>query len=101
MIKCTIDRYKEIGKLFYILMNFLFCSKDVQDLSYVGPVVAADQLIKYLKDFGYNNDVSILDLGCGTGLVGEQLYKHGYKNIDGLDCCQELLKVAETKSVYR
>ena len=70
-------------------------------MSYIGPVVAADQLMKYLQDFGYNNDVRILDLGCGTGLVGEHLYKHGYKNIDGLDCCQELLNIAERKSVYR
>ncbi|XP_028408876.1 methyltransferase-like protein 27 [Dendronephthya gigantea] len=75
--------------------------KDVHDLAYIGPVVAANQLMKHLKDFGYNNDVTILDLGCGTGLVGEQLHKNGYKNIDGLDCCQEILKEAKAKSIYK
>ena len=75
--------------------------KDVHDLAYLGPAVAADQLSKKLKEFGYKSDVSILDLGCGTGLVGEQLHSHGYQNIHGLDLSQELLNVAQEKGIYR
>lgn len=71
------------------------------DLAYIGPAVAADQLTRKLKEFGHKNDVSILDLGCGTGLVGEELYKRGYKNIDGLDLCAKFMKVAEAKGIYR
>lgn len=70
-------------------------------MEYTGPLVAAKQLDEKLKELNLNNDVRILDLGCGTGLVGEQLYNMGYKNIDGIDFSDELLKVAESKKVYR
>ena len=73
----------------------------MQDLAYIGPAVAAEQLSQKLKDFGYKNDASILDLGCGTGLVGEHLHRHGYTNIDGLDLSPELLQVAQAKGIYR
>ena len=47
----------------------------MHDLAYIGPAVAAEQLTDKLKEFGYKDDVSILDLGCGTaGLAGEQLH---------------------------
>ena len=52
------------------------------------------------KEFGYSNDVGILDLGCGTGLVGEELHKRGYKNIDGVDLTPEMLEHARAKGVY-
>ncbi len=42
----------------------------------------------------------ILDAGCGTGLVGEQLIKHGYTNIEALDYSAEMLKEAEVKNIY-
>ena len=45
------------------------------------------------------SDVSSLDLGCGTGLAGEQLHKLGYKNVDGLDLSQELLEVAQANTL--
>jgi predicted TPR repeat methyltransferase len=79
----------------------VFLLQDVHDLAYIGPVVAAEQLSKKLTEFGYKNDVSILDLGCGTGLVGEQLHNLGYQNIHGLDLSQELLNVAHEKGIYR
>ena len=41
-----------------------------------------------------------MDLGCGTGLVGEELQKHGYKNIDGIDLTPELLELAKAKGIY-
>ncbi len=53
-----------------------------------------------LKEFGYTNDTRILDLGCGTGLVGQELHKRGYKNIDGVDLTPELLEFAKEKGVY-
>ena len=33
----------------------------------------------------------MLDLGCGDGLVGEGLRKHGYTNIAGVDFSQPML----------
>jgi predicted TPR repeat methyltransferase len=57
-------------------------------------------LVQKLKEFGYTNDARILDLGCGTGLVGEELKKHGYKTIDGVDLTPELLESAKAKGIY-
>jgi len=38
-----------------------------------------------------NKDALILDAGCGTGLVGLELKKFGYKNFHGADLSQKLL----------
>ena len=62
---------------------------------------ATDQLSKYLDELGHSKDVSILDFGCGTGVVGQELFKRGYKIIDGLDCCEEMLEMAKGKGVYK
>ena len=73
----------------------------IDDLSYTGPAIGAAKLNEKLKELGHNNNVSIVDLGCGTGLVGEQLYNLGYKNIDGMDLSENMLKDAEEKGIYR
>lgn len=31
------------------------------------------------------SEVEVLDMGCGTGLVGRNLNAHGFKNIVGID----------------
>ncbi|XP_028396618.1 methyltransferase-like protein 27 [Dendronephthya gigantea] len=71
------------------------------DLGYVAPRLAAEKLSENLKKKGHSNNVNIIDVGCGTGLVCEELHKLGYKNIDGVDFSPELLKLAEGKGVYR
>ena len=43
----------------------------------------------------------VLDVGAGTGLVGEQLHTLGVEQIDGLDLSAEMLRVAATKGHYR
>ena len=45
--------------------------------------------------------INTLDFGCGSGLVANHLIKFGFKNVDGLDCNQELLGVAKRKNVMR
>ncbi|XP_028409600.1 methyltransferase-like protein 27 [Dendronephthya gigantea] len=72
----------------------------VEDHNYKGPAVAAELFAQKLKEFGYSNDAHIVDLGCGTGLVGEQLWKHGYKNIDGVDLTPKFLELAKAKGIY-
>ncbi len=44
-----------------------------------------------------------LDVGCGTGLVGEAIIRRQKKNlyIDGCDISEEMLKLAEQKGIYR
>jgi 2-polyprenyl-3-methyl-5-hydroxy-6-metoxy-1,4-benzoquinol methylase len=40
-------------------------------------------------------DIDVLDMGCGTGLVGQYLHEDGFKNIVGLDASPGMLKEAE------
>lgn len=42
---------------------------------------------------------SILDLGCGTGLVGEEVHKF-CKHLEGVDLSNAMLQFAEKKAVY-
>lgn len=67
-------------------------------LQYKGPKVVADALVKYLPD---NKDVRVLDVAAGSGLVGEELKVHGFKDIDGLDGSEGMLNLARQKRVYR
>lgn len=64
---------------------------------YVAHIASADALDKVLTD----KNASILDAGCGTGLVGEELARKGYTALDALDYSQEMLDEAERKKVYR
>jgi predicted TPR repeat methyltransferase len=40
-------------------------------------------------------DVDVLDMGCGTGLVGGYLYEDGFRSIVGLDASKGMLKETE------
>ena len=51
---------------------------------------------RYVKDKTKN----IIDVGCGTGLVGLQLKKLGYKNFDGIDISKEMIDIAISRG-YR
>ncbi len=46
-------------------------------------------------------DGPVLDVGCGTGLLGAGLAARGGWAIDGLDISAEMLAVARRKGVYR
>jgi len=47
-----------------------------------------------------NTDAPILDVGAGTGLVGEFLYRTGNKKIIGIDISSEMLEQAKLKGCY-
>ena len=61
--------------------------QDMIDWNYTGPKETVDTFLKYAKD----KNIKILDAGCGTGLVGIELKKHNYLNIDGMDLSKKLL----------
>ena len=46
-------------------------------------------------------DARIMDFGCGTGLMGIELKKAGYKNIYGLDGSPQMLEIADGKNCYK
>ena len=71
---------------------------DVINLAgYVGHLITSDLLLNYLR----NTESIVLDAGCGTGLVGEILYKNNFRNIDGVDFSQEMLDIANQKKIYQ
>ena len=61
--------------------------QDMIDWDYTGPKETVATFTKYAK----NKNIKILDAGCGTGLVGIELKKHNYLNIDGMDLSKKLL----------
>ena len=67
-----------------------------QDYGYIAPQIAADMLAAHCPD----RDTRILDLGCGTGLVGKSLAAHGFHRIDGLDISPKMLEEARAKGIY-
>jgi len=42
----------------------------------------------------------LLDVGCGTGLVGDYLHRHGFTDITGLDFCEGMLAQARQRNIY-
>jgi len=85
----SIEYYKDFSKIYDDIY--------VEGMSYVYHKYVAKELFKYFKGEG-----SICDIGCGTGLIGEELLKLNPKLvIDGVDISPDMLVVANTKSVYR
>ena len=63
-------------------------NKDMSSWKYSGPEETCMILSKYQN----NKKIKIYDAGCGSGLVGIELNKHGFNYIDGADISGELLK---------
>ncbi|WP_162906783.1 class I SAM-dependent DNA methyltransferase [Algihabitans albus] len=64
---------------------------------YVAPQATAHALAELMPD----RSAPILDVGCGTGLVGQALADSGCSCIDGIDISAEMLAEAGKKGVYR
>ncbi len=46
-------------------------------------------------------DLTIVDGGCGTGLVGVELARAGYTTVDGVDLSPAMVDAARARGVYR
>ena len=69
----------------------------IEELSYCVPQQIERQIKKVL--FDNKATQTVLDLGCGTGLVGETLVGL-VSSIDGVDLSPKMLEVARTKRIY-
>ena len=69
----------------------------LDDFGYISPQIAAQTLAERSRQ----RDVDIVDYGCGTGLVGEELVKQGFATIDGVDISAGMLGQAREKGDYR
>ena len=71
-------------------------NKDMVDWNYTAP----QETVLILKKYAFNKNYNILDAGCGTGLVGIELKKYGYSNIEGVDFSQSMLDLVP-QDVYK
>lgn len=69
----------------------------IGEMGYQAPSAAGKLLHKHL---GTKNP-RILDAGCGTGLVGQELRHLGYRDVVGLDYSADMLEHAKQKGVYQ
>jgi len=91
-----ITKSKELLKYYQDWTKKNKYNQDMVDLNYVAPKESVSLLKKYIS----NNKCKILDAGCGTGLVGIELKKNGYSNIDGVDFSQNMLDQIP-KGIYK
>lgn len=67
---------------------------------FTGARLVADGVARTLKHTP-QSQAQILDTGCGSGAVGIELQKLGFKTIDGLDLSEGMLGVARKTGAYR
>ncbi len=67
------------------------------DNDYIQPRRSAEMLSRFLPVRG----AAILDIGCGTGLVGAVLAETGYRTLDGCDLTPGMLEKARERGIYR
>lgn len=69
----------------------------VQRLQYRLPERMIEQLLPFLADGAIN----IIDLGCGTGLLGKALSPHAHiATLTGIDLSEQMLKQAQKSGCY-
>ncbi len=76
--------------------------QDVSNEAYIGPNFIAAYLDLLSGDATGRRDysMSILDAGCGTGLVGVALKRLGYIHVDGFDLSHKMVDIASETGCY-
>jgi 2-polyprenyl-3-methyl-5-hydroxy-6-metoxy-1,4-benzoquinol methylase len=79
--------------------------RDVSNEQYRGPNYIVELLTQLPDKSALNVDpgnenLAILDAGCGTGLVGVALNRKGFQNVDGFDLSPEMVTIAEKTDSY-
>ena len=70
-------------------------NQDMIDWAYSGP----DEVVNAFAKHAENKNISILDAGCGSGLVGKKLSQTGFSMLDGADISAGLMKTIP-KGIY-
>ena len=70
------------------------------DESFVAPMgyVYHEHVVAAFLDAGGSAGGAVLDVGCGTGVVGVALGDMGERTVDGVDISPEMIAVARTKT---
>ena len=73
----------------------------VSELEYTGPQELVSLLSSMILNFN-EKSIDILDFGCGTGLVGEEIKRQNLNiNLDGVDISPLMLAKAKEKDCYQ
>lgn len=71
--------------------------EDVTGFGYTYPALMAGLVGRHVAERG----ASILDAGCGTGLIGIMFQALGYTNLAGLDLSAGMLDRARARAIYQ
>nr|KAG5695251.1 hypothetical protein BaRGS_008079 [Batillaria attramentaria] len=77
-------------------LNFSYAAA----LGHTGPIKTAEAVGQLFSDPKQRETVRILDVGAGTGKVGVELHKLGFRNMDALDASPRMLEVSKSRGVY-
>lgn len=69
----------------------------VEDMDYVAHIHAARIFSQVVKQ----RHTRVLDVACGTGLVGKELKRQGFHQVDGTDFSAEMLRMSAERGVYQ
>ena len=67
----------------------------LKEWGYQAPAMAAELLARYV-----DTQSTVLDVGCGTGLTGQELRRVGFETLHGTDISVPSLESAAKKGVY-
>ena len=70
-------------------------------MSLLNQEIEAESLSEQFIELGLDTSVEVLDVACGTGVVGAEIKAAGYTNVDGLDPSQGYLNGAMSKGIFR
>lgn len=76
-------------------------SEFIEARGYVYHEQVAQLFVDALRVSAVTLDAAVLDVGCGTGIVGVALADRGCATVDGIDISLAMLDQARTKAVYR
>ncbi len=93
--KKRLESYRNPDKETYYDQWAATYDQDLQSEGYAGPRMAAQLLSSIVPA-----DQSVMDFGCGSGMVGELLGIAGYQRLYGVDISQGMLEQAEKRQCY-
>lgn len=88
----------------YVENFYVDMAKGYDDMSVAAGIDRNPTIAKILSEYfptaKDRSNARVLDLAAGTGLVGKDLYKVGFTNIDGVDFSESMLVELRKKGVY-